>query len=219
MDLSLQAKLLRVLQEREVERIGSTKIIPLDVRVLATTNRNMKLEVDNNRFREDLYYRLNVFPLHWLPLRDRVQDIIPMAQYLINRHWQVEKGPCPILSDEVKLALESYTWPGNAREMDNVIQRSLILQTGSLIQLSDLQLLTDDQTSICNIDAHIRKKDKNIRIDEDLVNSRKHHEFDLIVKVLEDFSGNRKQASDQLGVSERTLRYKLAEMRKEGYGV
>ncbi len=219
MDLSLQAKLLRVLQEREVERIGSTKVIALDVRVLATTNRNMKLEVEAKRFREDLYYRLNVFPLHWIPLRDRKQDIIPMAEYLMNRHWQVENGPCPIFSEEVQLALTNYTWPGNAREMDNVIQRGLILQTGSIIQLADLQLLSDDQTSVFNIDVKIRKKDKDSNQETSLVDSRKHHEFDLIVKVLGEFSGNRKQASDKLGVSERTLRYKLAEMRKQGYGV
>jgi two-component system response regulator FlrC len=142
-----------------------------------------------------------------------------MAEYLINRHWQSEKGPPPTLSEEVKLALTTYTWPGNAREMDNVIQRSLILQTGNIIQLADLQLLTDDQTSICNIDVKTRKKEKESDPATNLVDSRKHHEFDLIVKVLGEFSGNRKQASDKLGVSERTLRYKLAEMRKQGYGV
>jgi two-component system response regulator FlrC len=215
MDLALQAKLLRVLQEREVERIGGSKLIPLNVRVLATNNRNMKEEVANNRFREDLYYRLNVFPLHWLPLRERSQDIIPLAEYLIQRHWSVEKGLQPSLSDEAKQALEHYTWPGNAREMDNVIQRALILHTGNIIQLADLQLLTEDQTSVTHIDVMTVKKKNN----NDLADSKKQHEFDLIVSALEDHQGNRKEVAEKLGVSERTLRYKLAEMRKQGYEV
>lgn len=145
MDLNLQAKLLRVLQEREVERLGSHKTIPLDVRILATTNRNMKSEIVNGRFREDLYYRLNVFPLHWQPLRERINDIVPLANYLIERHHRAQKSPIPKLCKKAQDALERYSWPGNTRELDNVIQRALILCQGLEIIEEDLQLISDRQ--------------------------------------------------------------------------
>lgn len=214
MDLSLQAKLLRVLQEREVERIGGTKTIKLNVRIIATTNRNMQEEVANKRFREDLYYRLNVFPLHWIPLRDRKQDIIPLANYLIERHWDLTNGARPSLTNEAIKTLVRYDWPGNAREMDNVIQRAIILHSGNLIQESDLQGINEQNT-----------KCKPLAINQDNFNSsgladtKKKHEFDCIINALQEFSGNRKNVSEKLGVSERTLRYKLAEMRKHGYEV
>lgn len=213
MDLALQAKLLRVLQEREVERIGGNKLISLDVRLLATTNRDMKEEILNQRFREDLYYRLNVFPLHWIPLRERRQDILPLAEYLIVRHWQDNQGPKPVLSDAAKKALEDYLWPGNAREMDNVIQRALILMSGSVIEACDLHL-----TSEVNLPYH---KDQATTLQENhgLEESKKKHEFEIIKEVLLDVDGNRKKACHKLGISERTLRYKLAEMRQLGYAI
>lgn len=142
MDLALQAKILRVLQEKEVERLGSQKIIDLNVRVLATTNRDMVEEVKANRFREDLYYRLNVFPLHWYPLRERPDDIIPLAEYLIARHMQDSGGQLPIISKAACKALREYPWPGNAREMDNVMQRALILKTADTIDVEHLHLDT-----------------------------------------------------------------------------
>lgn len=225
MDLQLQAKLLRVLQEKEVERLGSTKTISLDVRIIATTNRMMLEEIEQNRFREDLYYRLNVFPLHWRPLRERQQDIMPMAEYFVNRHWNTEAGPRPIFSEEAISELENYDWPGNAREMDNVIQRGLILHTGSIIQLSDLQLLSDDQTAVIAIepqqtpDPIVPKVVKAEEKQNSLTEHRQKHEFDLIGEVLKECESNRKQASEKLGVSERTLRYKLAKMREQGYKV
>jgi two-component system response regulator FlrC len=145
MDLNLQAKLLRVLQEREVERIGGTKTIKLNVRVLATTNRDMKSEIANGHFREDLYYRLNVFPLFWQPLRKRVADILPLANYLIEQHCKHAQIAKPSLSKDAILALESYQWPGNTRELDNVIQRAIILHQGQEIEEDDLALLSIDQ--------------------------------------------------------------------------
>lgn len=140
MDFNLQAKLLRVLQEKEVERIGANKLISLDVRVLATSNRKLLDEVKEGRFREDLYYRLNVFPLHWLPLRERSCDILPLANYLLRRHCQNNYPLIPTLSDEAEQALLLYSWPGNARELDNVVQRALVLQTQGVIEVEHLQL-------------------------------------------------------------------------------
>lgn len=143
MSLALQAKLLRVLQEKEVERIGSSKMVKLDVRVLATSNRQLLDEVKAGRFREDLFYRLNVFPLHWLPLRERINDILPLAQYLIRRHCRDHFPVIPELSEASQQCLLQYAWPGNARELDNVIQRALVLQTQQMIEPWHLQLQSD----------------------------------------------------------------------------
>ncbi|WP_269570327.1 sigma-54 interaction domain-containing protein [Legionella tunisiensis] len=206
MNLGLQAKLLRVLQEKEVERIGANKLINLDVRVLATSNRKLLDEVKAGRFREDLYYRLNVFPLHWLPLRERICDIIPLANYLIRRHCQNNQPLIPSLSDEAKQALLEYSWPGNARELDNVVQRALVLQTQGIIEVPHLQLPMQG----VDVPRLVKKADsKNLQ----------NHEFELIEQTLKEYDGNRQKVAAVLGVSERTLRYKLAKMREEGYVV
>lgn len=151
MSLALQAKLLRVLQEKEVEHIGANKLIKLDVRVISTSNRCLQDEIKAGRFREDLFYRLNIFPLHWLPLRERLDDIIPLANYLINKHCRDSFPIIPLLSDEAKQKLLNYSWPGNARELDNVIQRALVLQTQNSIESYHLQL-TDDELDIKELD-------------------------------------------------------------------
>ncbi|MBA4696268.1 MAG: sigma-54-dependent Fis family transcriptional regulator [Legionella sp.] len=206
MSLSLQAKLLRVLQEKEVERIGANKLIQLDVRVLATSNRKLVDEVKAGRFREDLYYRLNVFPLHWLPLRERICDIIPLANYLIRRHCQINSPLIPVLSEEAKQALLEYNWPGNARELDNMVQRALILQPHGTIEVPHLQLPMSMETG--NALAKVEKAvHKNLQ----------QQEYDFIFQALSEHNGNRQQVANVLGISERTLRYKLAKMREEGY--
>lgn len=127
MSLDLQAKLLRVLQEREVERLGAQQSIALDVRVISTTNRSLDQAVSTGVFREDLLFRLNVFPLQWRPLRDRPDDILPLARYLISKYCRNQNSQ-PDLSLEAETALLAYEWPGNARELDNAIQRALALQ-------------------------------------------------------------------------------------------
>lgn len=205
MPLSLQAKLLRVLQEKEVERIGSNKIINLDVRILATTNRQLKDEVQAGRFREDLFYRLNIFPLQWHPLRERKNDIIPLANYLIRKHCQNKQPIVPVISPAAQKLMLAYSWPGNTRELDNVVQRALVLQNQGIIEAEHLQLsltaiVPETTTTIGS---------KNLQV----------HEFELIEKTLLEHEGNRQQVAALLGVSERTLRYKLAKMREEGYVV
>jgi len=215
MSLSLQAKLLRVLQEKEVERIGANKLIQLDVRVLATSNRKLLDEVKAGRFREDLFYRLNVFPLHWLPLRERSCDILPLAQYLIRRHCQHSHPLVPSLSEEAKKAMMDYSWPGNARELDNVVQRALVLQSNNVIQPADLQLPDENQEESKDLELLTECKPNP----KDETKSLQAHEYDLIAKTLEINQGNRQRVAEILGVSERTLRYKLAKMREEGYSV
>ena len=140
MPMGLQAKLLRVLQEREVERVGARKPIALDIRVVATTNRDLAGEVAAGRFREDLFYRLSVFPLAWQSLRQRPADILPLAERLLAKHVNKMKHGPVRLSAEAQKCLISYAWPGNVRELDNAVQRALILQQGGVIQAEDFCL-------------------------------------------------------------------------------
>ncbi len=211
MDLGLQAKLLRVIQEKEVERLGGKKLISLDVRVIATSNRDLKIEVNNGRFREDLYYRLNVFPLHCMSLHQRPLDIVPIANYLLSRHCETIGGQVPTLSKAAEQRLKSYRWPGNVRELENVIQRALILQSGEFVQLSDLQL--DPHASNNDLESSSTTIDKRLNLDV------KNHEYQLIMDALEKFNGSRGKVAEALGISPRTLRYKLAKMRTAGYEI
>ena len=205
MALGLQAKLLRVLQEREVERLGGKKVIPLDVRVLATTNRNLKEEVRAGRFREDLFYRLNVFPLQLWPLRERPGDIAAMANALVARRI----GPgeiAPRLSAAAQGKLLGYRWPGNVRELDNVIQRALILRSGDEIQASDIHFESDEEVIVPVAEA------------DDLNGDLRAREYQVVLNALKE-TGSRKAAAIKLGISPRTLRYKLARMREAGIEV
>lgn len=204
MDISLQAKILRVIQEREVERVGGRKTIPLDVRVLATTNRDLRQRVTDGKFREDLYYRLNVFPLHIPPLRQRPGDIQPLAQLAISRHYDGDRS-VPVLSECATAKLLTHDWPGNVRELENVIQRSLIMLAGNEITA---QSLVFEEVSGEEM-AH-ESPGKALR------NDLKQREFQLVIDALRADEGNRRCAAQKLGISPRTLRYKLAQMRKAG---
>jgi two-component system, response regulator FlrC len=147
MPLSLQAKLLRVLQEREVERLGGRTPVALDVRVLATTNRRLREEVAAGRFREDLYYRLNVFPLAIAPLSTRRDDVLPLAMQLLAR--RVRPGDrIPALSADAAHLLLTYNWPGNVRELDNLLQRALILVNGPVIGPEHIQFELVNETCV-----------------------------------------------------------------------
>lgn len=203
MDLSLQAKILRVLQEREVERLAGKQLIKLDVRVLATSNRNLKKEVQEGRFREDLYYRLNVFPLCVPPLRDRTADILPIAYSLLKKY---SDGTGKKFNESAEKKLIEYPWPGNIRELDNVVQRACILSTTEFINEDDVDFgeyqMAEDKTSDTS-----KKK------------SLKGEQYKLIESVLNELNGNRKEAAKRLGVSERTLRYKISQMKDLGYEV
>ena len=141
MPLGLQAKLLRVLQEKAVTPIGSQTDIPVDVRVIATTNRDMAREIRTGGFREDLYYRLNVFPLNTISVADRALDIVPICTFLMRRHC-AEISNIPWLTDDAVEKLTSYTWPGNVRELENVLQRALVLAMDNKITAADI--VTDD---------------------------------------------------------------------------
>ncbi len=212
MDSALQAKLLRVLQEREVERLGGQKTIALDVRVLATSNRQMREEVDAGRFREDLFYRLNVFPIQIPALRERTDDILPLCNKLIKKYRQSNK---PVALEITKSACDrllGHQWPGNVRELENVIQRALILLNGDTIDVNEIQFENLSSNETCK---EIVSPDES----QTLGNEMKNHEYNRILAVLKADHGNRQTAADKLGISQRTLRYKLAKMRDLGMAV
>ncbi|MFC1602448.1 sigma-54-dependent transcriptional regulator [Pseudomonadota bacterium] len=209
MSLALQAKLLRVLQEREVERLGGRKLIQLDVRVLATSNRNLREEVAAGRFREDLFYRLNVFPLTLPPLRERQRDILPLATFLIKRYLQSGEA-IPSISSVAEQRLLSHSWPGNVRELENVIQRALILCSGGEIFPDDLCF---EMESINETD--ISSEASAGGLSEDL----KSVEEQMILDALANAHGTRKEVAERLGISQRTLRYKIARLRDAGVAI
>ncbi|RME34166.1 MAG: sigma-54-dependent Fis family transcriptional regulator [Gammaproteobacteria bacterium] len=209
MSLPLQAKLLRVLQERQVERLGSNKVIELDVRVVASTNRDLKQMVEQGQFREDLYYRLNVFPLHIPPLRERPGDILPLARHLLQRAAGNDRQP-PQLSPAAEQRLQEHHWPGNVRELDNVMQRALILCQGGTIGPEAIVIEPARESSPRGASPAV------VSATEGLGEDLRGRERRLILEALAEGGGSRKYAAERLGLSPRTLRYKLARMREEG---
>ncbi|RMR50132.1 Sigma-54 dependent DNA-binding response regulator FleR [Pseudomonas cichorii] len=228
MPMGLQAKLLRVLQEREVERVGARKPINLDIRVLATTNRDLAGEVAAGRFREDLFYRLSVFPLAWQALRQRTADILPLAERLLAKHVNKMKHAPVRLSAQAQACLVAYSWPGNVRELDNAVQRALILQQGGVIEAEDFCLagpVTGASPSVASVPLAPVVAVDNVpaaaaaesagALGDDL----RRREFQVIIDTLRTERGRRKEAAERLGISPRTLRYKLAQMRDAGMDV
>ncbi|WP_328187783.1 sigma-54-dependent transcriptional regulator [Marinobacter sp. OP 3.4] len=243
MDLGLQSKLLRVLQEREVERVGGRRTINLDVRVLATTNRDLAEYVREGKFREDLYYRLSVLPMHWHPLRDRPRDILPLAEHLLRQHSRKMKLTGVSLGADARQALRQHSWPGNVRELDNAIQRALVLHQGAEIQAEDLCLEmgitglggsprpsaamapsqpahagTDvaDTGSVTPVETVAATPPELEDDGGSLGDEIRRREFRIIIDTLKRERGRRNRAAEQLGISPRTLRYKLAQMRDFG---
>jgi two-component system response regulator FlrC len=231
MPLSLQAKLLRVLQEREVERLGGRMPITLNVRVLATTNRNLRAEVAAGRFREDLYYRLNVFPLATSPLRERRDDVLPLAMRLLTARCRAGER-IPALSADAAHMLLLYPWPGNVRELDNVMQRALILANGVVIQPEHVHLeiegldalsstLAAASSGARDFASEPRRAVAQDKLAEEaarggLSDSLSTRERDLIIEALRSDNGNRQAVARRLGISPRTLRYKLQRLREAG---
>ena len=233
----LQAKLLRVLQEKEVERIGSTKVVELDVRVLSASNIDMKQAISDGAFRDDLFYRLNVFPMMLPPLRERQRDIAAIAERLIQRHCGTSRVQ-PMISAPAMKRLIQYTWPGNIRELDNVIQRALVMMSGDTIKeenilLDDgfdvhLTVASPEENTALNNDEKSQVEDaseevsvqdntdfKPIELPMDL----KARETQLILETLRQNSGHRQKTAEALNISPRTLRYKIAKLKEQGVDV
>ncbi len=211
MKRSIQVKILRVLQEKEVERVGGKEPVKLNVRILATTNGDLLKAVEEGGFREDLFYRLNVFPILLTPLRERAEDILPLATALISKFVTKEKL-CPCLSVAASKKLLSHDWGGNVRELGNVLQRSLVLCNGDTIEDPDIQF---EVFALSNSEAQSEVSPKNDYLNTGL----RSHEQDLILEALTAGNGSRKNAAKKLGISPRTLRYKLAKMRESGVSI
>lgn len=216
MPLGLQAKLLRVLQEREVERLGGRGSLALDVRVLATTNRNLRQEVAAGRFREDLYYRLNVFPVAITPLRERRDDILPIAMQLLALRSRPGER-IPALSADAAHLLLTHTWPGNVRELDNVLQRALILCTGAVIEAEHIET---EASAPSRPPVIATSDDQGARSRSGaLARTLERAEQEILLEALRSPQVTRRAIAAHLGISPRTLRYKLARLRAAGVDV
>jgi len=213
MNLALQAKLLRVLQEREVERLGARDTIRLDVRVIATTNRDLRAAVEEGRFREDLYYRLNVFPLRLPALRERPADILPLATHLARRAARAAGRVEPHFSTAAEARLCAHDWPGNVRELDNVIQRALVLESDTLIKAEAIHI--EGAPAAPLPPSRITRAVTEAGLQGELAVSEQR----LILDALAAGAGSRKVAAERLGISPRTLRYKLARLRESGVAI
>ena len=202
MSLTMQSKLLRVLQEKELERVGGTKTIKLDVRVIAATNRNLEEMVEKNEFRSDLYYRLHVVPIHIPALRYRREDIMPLVRYFIERNGGDESTD---LTPGAARMLEEYGWPGNVRELQNVIEYAMIVKTGDILEIKDFpQYLRGDGAEDGPAeDGPCRLKDAVERLEKSMMQ-----------RALKRNNGNKSMAINELGLSRRSFYEKL-----EKYGL
>lgn len=219
MQLGLQAKLLRVLQEREVERVGGKKPIALDIRIVATSNRDMADAVAKGLFREDLFYRLNVFPLLIPALRQRGEDIIPLARHLLAEHGGRAARPGLRLSAAAEAALQLHAWPGNVRELENVMQRAVILAAGDVVEVDALHLaairvdLPAGQSPAATMSAATTALPAKIQKADKMREVEREHILDTLASA----GGSRRLAGERLGMPERTLRYKLRQYRLDGF--
>jgi two-component system response regulator AtoC len=200
--VNLQAKLLRAIQEQEFERIGGTRPIKVDVRIISTSNRDMPESLAKKKIREDLYYRLNVMPIHIPPLRDRKEDILPLARFFIQKLAQENHAPAHTLSPAAEKALASYSWPGNVRELANVIERAIVLNTSGIIEPGELFL-----AGPLSKEAPDEEQGKPMTLQE--------LEKKMILETLKKMDHNRTRTAETLGISVRTLRNKLQEYKLE----
>ena len=192
MNLSNQTKLLRVLQEKEFERVGSSRSIKIDVRILSATNKDLKKEVEERRFREDLFYRLNVFNVDVPPLRERKEDIPLIAEHLINKYNKILNKKVKKISAKAMELLLDYNYPGNIRELENILERTMIMAND--------QMIDEKYFNFINKETLIEKK-----------GTLKEAEKELIIKYLIQNNGNRTRTAELLGISRRSLQNKIKE--------
>lgn len=233
--IHLQAKLLRVLQEREVERLGSIRPDKINVRILATTNRDLKKEVSTGNFREDLFYRLNVIAIELPPLRERREDVRELAEFFMTKYAEINrKGSCS-LGEKALQALIDYDWPGNVRELEHTVERAVVLCRDKVISERDLFLhgitikqflLESDfqkempaamKTPASNESETKEEQIKSTHSVPSVGVTIAEMERELILKTLDEVGGNRTKAADLLGITVRTLRNKLNEYRESGH--
>lgn len=199
---NLQAKLLRVLQEGEFERVGSSETVKVDVRIIATTNKDLKEEVKKGNFREDLYYRLNVVPIYLPPLKERKEDIPLLVEHFLRKYSEENGKLIEGISQDALQILIDYDWPGNVRELENVIERAVVM--------SKEKVLSPKHFSFADFESVPQPQES------DMTKTLKDLEREFILKTLAEQGGNRSKTAEILGISVRTLRNKLKEYKKEG---
>jgi len=221
MDVRLQAKLLRAIQERVIDRVGGTKPVPVDIRIIATSNRNLAEAARNGSFREDLLFRLNVVNLRIPPLRERPQDVIALAEHFIDKYSKANGLPTRSLSAEARKALALNRWPGNVRELENTLHRAVLLTSG--VEIGADALMTPDGTRLDAPQASAQVAHATVaaeQVTRALVGRTVADvERDLILETLKHCLGNRTHAANILGISIRTLRNKLNEYAGDGVPV
>ncbi|MGD0302575.1 MAG: sigma-54 dependent transcriptional regulator [Bryobacteraceae bacterium] len=198
---SVQVKLLRILQEREFERLGSNKVKHIDVRVLAATNVDLRAALEQGTFREDLYYRLNVLPINIPPLRERKEDIPYLAGFFVKKLGKDLGSPVQSISDGAMERLLGYHWPGNVRELENVLERSMVLANGAVLEAGDVKLDTAPAARFTVADNFLPE---GVTLDE--------YEQSIIKEALKRANGNKSQAARMLGLTRNALRYRLSQM-------
>ncbi len=197
---AMQVKLLRVLQEREIERVGGTEKIPVNVRIISATNKNLEQKIKEGIFREDLFYRLNIVTIFIPPLRERKEDILPMIEFFINKYSVQNNKSGMEISKEAADSLLKYNFPGNVRELENIIERAVVLSRSSLITISDLPM---------NVRG-FKDEVASVTIEDETMNDKiEALEKTMIYDALAKMNGNQTQAGKLLGITERNLRYKM----------
>ncbi|HET9979238.1 MAG TPA: sigma 54-interacting transcriptional regulator, partial [Ktedonobacterales bacterium] len=205
MTLATQKKLLRVLQEREFERVGGTAPVKVDVRVLAATNKNLRDEVLEGRFREDLFYRLNVIEVAMPPLRDRKEDIPALVSHFLDKHRYSGAAMPARISEEAMAELMAYEWPGNVRELENIIQRAVVMSRGELITRDQIVFQSEMSRYVLDVDQKVRG---GASLDEMLADVRRQ----AITTALRMHDGEQEQAAKQLGITQKVLETMMAEL-------
>ncbi len=196
MPVELQAKLLRAIQEREIERVGGTHVIRVNVRIIAATNHDLRQEIEDGTFRQDLYYRLNMMPIHLLPLRERREDIPILSEYFLRKHSEAHSQSVRFISQKARDLLMHYDWPGNVRELEYSILRAVLFAEGEAILPKHLP-------------DEIQSSEKRTYDDIPIGMTMKEMEKELILKTLERMDGNRTRTAEALGISLRALQYRL----------
>jgi two-component system, NtrC family, response regulator AtoC len=210
MSLPMQTKLLRVLQERKIERVGSSLAIKVDIRIVVATNKDLAKQVEQQKFRDDLFYRLNVINIHMPPLRERKEDIPALVEHFLAKHRYSATAQPAAISEEALKRLIEYDWPGNVRELENVVERAVVLSRG--------QIITSRELPFGDHDAEHDEEGEEVSVEKSFFKkSVSQFEKDLIMKALRDANGNRSKAAEMLGIYRRLLYAKIKEYGLEGY--
>ena len=208
LSLELQPKLLRALQEGKIRPVGSLEEKNINVRVISATNRNLENRIQNQQFREDLFHRLNVIPIHIPPLRERIEDILPLAVYFLEQKKKKYNKTELVFSEEVLESLEDYEYPGNVRELENIVERAVLFSNGSEILKEDIVFSSKKESAIHNI-VQLEVPKKGLDLDQAISQIEKT----ILSKTIERFQGNRKKTAELLRITPRSLKHRIRKYR------